>query len=67
MKTAGQTRFNPPTAKFVFVNASASARITQSLKMLPSCVSILAGVNALPALEKRVLCHFKKLSPEEVF
>ena len=67
MRTAGQTRFNPPAAKFVFVNASASARITQSLKMLPRCVPILLGVFSLLKLEKCFLRHFKKFSPEEVF
>ena len=66
MRTAGQTRFSPPTAKLLFVNASPARRITQSLKMLPSCVPILLGVFSLLKLGKCVLRHFKKFSPEEV-
>ena len=57
MKTAGQTRFNPSAAKLLFVHATATARIAQSLQKVPRRVSILAGVFALPELEKCVLRH----------
>jgi len=59
-KPSALCRFTQTAKKFLLVHASPTARISQSLKMLPRSVSTLAGINALLGLEKRVLCHFRE-------